>query len=104
MQYQTVVLELLKQRSNLYHQLRQQRQLLPVMQQLARELKASHEAWLEAYSTSFPSPESLNSPAAFEQAIQELEARLESDSPPDGTEIFQLDQAMAFALKNSATE
>jgi hypothetical protein len=104
MQYQTIVLELLKQRPNLHHQLRQQRQLLPVMQQLARELKASHEAWLEAYSTSSPNSESLNSQAAFEQAIQELEARLDSDSPPDGTETFQLDQAMAFARKNSATE
>jgi hypothetical protein len=104
MQYQTIVLELLKQRPNLHYQLRQQRQLLPVMQQLARELKASHEAWLEAYSTSFPNPKSLNSQAAFEKAIQELEARLDSDSQPDGTEIFQLDQAMAFALKHSATE
>jgi hypothetical protein len=101
MQYQTIVLELLKQRPDLHEQLRQRRQLLPVMQQLALELKASHEAWQEAFSTSSPNPQSLNPSEALEKAIQELEFRLDSDSPE---ETFNLDQAMALALKTSATD
>src|ERR1700728_4108905 len=47
MQYKTLTLELLMDRPELYEQLRLTHLLLPMLETLARELKASHETWKE---------------------------------------------------------
>jgi hypothetical protein len=44
MQYKTIVLALLEQRTELYEQLRQTRQLLPTLEALATELRDHHLA------------------------------------------------------------
>ena len=44
MLYKSICLRLLEDRPQVYEQLRQQRQLLPTLERLASELKASHEA------------------------------------------------------------
>jgi hypothetical protein len=44
MQYKTIVLALLEQRTELYEQLRQTRQLLPTLEALATELRDHHPA------------------------------------------------------------
>ena len=41
MQYKTIVLELLQQRTEMHDQLRRERKLLPAMEQFARELKTA---------------------------------------------------------------
>jgi hypothetical protein len=43
MQYKTIVLELLRERTELYEQLRLTHRLLPTLETCAKELKASHE-------------------------------------------------------------
>ena len=48
MQYKTMTLELLMDRPDLYEQLRLTHRLLPMLETLARELKAIHESWKEA--------------------------------------------------------
>ncbi len=50
MQYKTIVLELLKERTELHEQLRLTRRLLPTLETCAKELKASHESWKETLS------------------------------------------------------
>ena len=54
MQYKTIVLELLKERTELHEQLRLTRRLLPTMETCARELKASHETWKETLAQAKP--------------------------------------------------
>ena len=46
MQYMTIVLELLKERTELHEQLRLTRRLLPTLEICGKELKASHERWI----------------------------------------------------------
>ena len=59
MQYKTIVLELLKERTELHEQLRLTRRLLPTMESCARELKASHETWMETLAQANPGSELL---------------------------------------------
>ncbi|MBS0265387.1 MAG: hypothetical protein JSS02_25860, partial [Planctomycetes bacterium] len=47
MQYKTIVLNLLRQRPEYYAQLASQRKALATVNQLAIELKTSHQAWQE---------------------------------------------------------
>ena len=54
MQYKTIVLELLKERTELHEQLRLTRRLLPTLETCARELKASHETWKETLAQANP--------------------------------------------------
>ena len=96
MQYKTIVLELLKERTELHEQLRLTRRLLPTLETCARELKASHESWKETLSEAKPdSDPSQIASEALELAIKELEDRLPSVSPPDDKEPLSLDEAMA---------
>ena len=97
MQYKTIVLELLKERTELHEQLRLTRRLLPTLESCAHELKASHESWKETLSQARPgSDPSQIASEALELALKELEDRLPSASPPEGTETLPLDEAMAF--------
>jgi superfamily I DNA/RNA helicase len=96
MQYKTIVLEMLKERTELHQQLRKERRLLKTMELYARELKTSHEAWKEQLRQQRPGSEASQiSSEAFEMALQELEQRLPPESVMDD-ETLSLDQAMAF--------
>jgi hypothetical protein len=103
MQYKTIVLELLKERTELHEQLRLTRRLLPTLESCAHELKASHENWKETLSQAKPgSDPSQIASEAMEIAIKELEDRLPSASPPDGAEPLSLDKAMAFVRTHTS--
>ena len=104
MQYKTIVLELLKERTELHEQLRLTRRLLPTMETCASELKASHEA-LEGDPGTRRIPDSdpsQISSEAMELALRELEERLPSVHPQDDGEPLSLDQAMAFVHSHSS--
>jgi hypothetical protein len=97
MQYKTIVLELLKERTQLHEQLRKERKLLTTMEGYASELKTSHEAWKELLSQMRPgSDRNQMANEALEIALKELEDRLPSASPPSGQDALFLDAAMMF--------
>ena len=103
MQYKTIVLELLKQRTELHEQLRLTRRLLPTMETCAKELKASHEAWKETLSQARPDSEpSQIASEALELALNELENRLPSASNLDEDEALSLDKAMAHIQSHTS--
>lgn len=99
MQYKTVVLELLQQRTELYEQLRQERKLLETVDSMALDLKASHELLIAQLQQARPgsAPQQI-SLEAFEMALTYLEDRLPRVSPMDDHEELSLDGAMAFLL------
>jgi len=102
MQYKTIILEMLQQRTELHEQLRKERKLLTTMEFYAKELKASHEVWKETLAQSRPgSDPSQISSEALELALRDLEDRLPSESPSAEDEVFSLDAAMAFIRKAS---
>jgi hypothetical protein len=103
MQYKTIVLELLRERTELHEQLRKERKLLPTMELYARELKTSHEAWKELLSQLRPGsdPRQIAS-EALEMASKELEDRLPSAFPQDGNEAVFLDAAMMFIRRHTS--
>ena len=96
MQYKTIVLELLRERTELHEQLRQTRRLLPTLESCSHELKASHERWKETLTQANPgSDPSQIASEALELAIRELEDRLPSASRAAEDETLSLEQAMA---------
>ena len=102
MQYKTIVLELLKERTQLHEQLRLTRRLLPTLETCASELKASHESWMETLSQAKPdSDPSQIASEALEMALKELEERLPSGSPDDSKPL-SLDEAMAFIRRHTS--
>jgi chromosome segregation ATPase len=95
MQYKTIILEMLQQRTELHEQLRQERKLLRTLEIYARELKESHEAIREQLRQARPdSDPSQISSEAFEIALKELEDRLPPVSQ-EGRDILSLDEAMS---------
>lgn len=103
MQYKTIALELLKERTALYEQLRLSHSLLPTLDAYAKELKASHETWKETLAKAKPAsqPSQIVS-EALEIALKELENRLPTVSPRDDEEPFSLDEAMAFVKSHTS--
>lgn len=102
MLYKTIVLELLKERTELHEQLRLTRRLLPTLETCASELKASHETWKETLSQANPGSDPMQiSSEAMELALAELESRLPPVSHQDDQEALSLDQAMAFVQGHS---
>jgi len=103
MQYKTMSLELLKQRPQLYEQLRKERKLLAAMETLALHLKSRHEAWKEQLAQIASQirpgtePHQLAS-EALEIALQEVQGSL-PDASPEENEELSLDQAMAYVLR-----
>jgi hypothetical protein len=97
MQYKTITLELLRDRPDLYEQLRSSKRLLPAMDAYAMELKAFHEQWKEqlTQARSGSDPRQIAS-EALEMAIQDLQEHLPCESTIDETEPFSLDAAMSF--------
>ena len=104
MQYKTMALELLRERAELYQQLRQTHRLLPTLEALAMELKASHETWQQTLFAAKPDshPNQIAS-EALELAIKELADRLPTASPPEEQEPLSLDKAMAFIRSHTSS-
>ena len=101
MQYMTMALELLRQRTELHEHLRATRNLLPTLERCASELKASHEAWKETLSEAKPGSDPIQiASEAMEMAIQELEGRLRHASQTQ--DPLSLDQAMAYIRSHSS--
>jgi hypothetical protein len=97
MQYKTIVLELLQQRTEMHDQLRKDRKLLRAMEFYARELKTSHETWKETLSQANPASDpSQIACEAMEMAVKELEDRLQTASQENDQETVSLDAAMTF--------
>ena len=102
MQYKTIVLELLEQRTELHEQLRLTRRLRPTMEALATELRDRHQSWKETLSAARPgSDPSQISSEAMEMALKGLEDRLPSASQED-QEGFSLDKAMAYVKSHTS--
>ena len=105
MQYKTIVLELLKQRTKLHEQLRLTRRLLPTMETLARDLRESHESWKESLSQSQPGSEpSQISSEAMELALKDMEDRVRFASLRNDRELPTLDKAMAFLVSHTSRD
>jgi hypothetical protein len=99
MQYKTITLQLLEQRTELANSLRRRKQLLATMESLALALKTRHEAWKQRLLLTQPgSSESQRNSASLEFALRELEERLPPALPPDDSTGFNLEEAMAFLL------
>lgn len=104
MLYKTIVLEMLRERTELHEQLRLTCRLLPTLETCSRQLKASHEAWKETLAQANPgSDPSQISSEALELGLKELEDRLPSVSPPATDDSMSLDQAMAY-LRNPTSK
>ncbi len=96
MMYKTIVLDLIQEQPELHEQLRASRTLLQTLDTLAGELKASHEAWTERYCEANPGQDRRQIAAeTMEPAIEELRARMPSESSTDEAELM-IDGAMAF--------
>jgi hypothetical protein len=101
MQYKTMTLELLTDRTEVYEQLRQTQRLLSALETGARELKACHETWMETLALAKPqSDPSQIASEALEIALRELQDRLPSTAPPDDGQA--LDAAMAFVRRHTS--
>ena len=102
MQYKTIVLELLRERTELHEQLRLTRRLLPTLETCSQELRASHQSWMEALRAANPGSDPIQIESeAMELAIKELEDRLPSVSPAVEPEPLSLDEAMAFVASRT---
>ncbi len=105
MQYKTIILELLEQRTEWYEQLRTTRRLLPTLEDLANELKARHEVWKANLSQATPGSDPIQiASEALEMALHEIESRLRCESNLDESETLSLDGAMAFVRRHTPTE
>jgi hypothetical protein len=100
MQYKTLALQLLRQRRELHNQLKANRTLLQAVDQYARKLKTSHEAWKLSLSQARPhsDPSQIKS-EALEMALKELEERLPAPSPEEDSEGLSLEGAIEFVRK-----
>ena len=102
MQYKTIVLELLTERTQLHEQLRQTHQLLPTLEELAAKLQTSHDTWKAMLAQAKPDQPSQIASEALEMAVKDLVDRLPPVSPPDDGE--SLDEAMAFIRSRTSNE
>jgi len=103
MQYKTIVLELLQQRTELHEQLRLTRRLRPAMDALATELRELHLSWKDTLAKAHPgSDPSQISSQAMELALKGLEDRLPSASQQGETELPTLDEAMAYLVGHTS--
>jgi hypothetical protein len=103
MQYKTMALELLRERTELYEQLRLTHRLLPTLESLAREMKASHQTWKQTLAAAKPGSEpSQLASEALEMALKELEDRLPPAVPGDEQEPLSLEKAMAFVQSHTS--
>ena len=103
MQYKTMALELLRERTDLYEQLRLTHRLLPTLETLGTELKASHESWKQVLAKAKPGSEpSQLASEAMEMALKELEDRLPPAVPGNEQASLSLEKAMAFVQSHTS--
>ena len=97
MQYKSIVLELLRQRPQMHEQLRKQRKLRTIMESYAKELKKSHQAWMDLLTQARPGSNANQiASEALEIALKDLEDRLPNESPLSDHGTLFLDAAMLF--------
>jgi hypothetical protein len=86
----------------MHEQLRKDRKLLTVMENYAKELKASHQGWMHLLIQMRPgsNPSQISS-EALEIAIRELEDRLPVESQRNENEALFLDAAMLFLSRRT---
>ena len=97
MQYKTMVLELLQQRTEIYDQLCRNRTLLATLERFAKALQTRHETWKDRLAQARPHcGRSQIASEALEFALKELEDCLPSESPPDDSDPLSLEAAIAF--------
>ncbi len=95
-QYKTLVLQLIRQYPQIHNHLKQTRTLLPTLDLYSRELKTSHEVWMDSLSERRPgSGPSQIASESLEFALSELAERLPAELPSDGSESLTLDEAIA---------
>jgi len=100
MHYKTMILKLLQERPQMHEQLRQKRTLLSAVEQYARELRTSHQAWQQLLFQIRPSsPKQRIASEALELALKEMENRLPSESPQSGDDAMVLEAAMLFVRR-----
>jgi hypothetical protein len=110
MPYKTIILRLLvEQRPEIQARLKRNRLLLPTLERLAMELKASHETYQESLSQSNPGRDSRQiASEALELALADLDSSLRMEFPPEGSategEPLSLDAAMAFVRRHPPPE
>ena len=102
MRYKTITLGLIEAQPELHERLRQQRTLRPTMEQLASELKTSHESWRARLRETRPGSDPAQiAGEALEIAVQELEEALASASRPSEDEPLALEEAMNFIRRHT---
>ena len=100
MQYMTMTLEFIKARPAMHERLRRNRTLLPTVERLAKQLKASHEAWIARLSRTRPAGDSPQvASEALELALRQL--GLSSAPPPTDGDPFPLEDAMAYLRRHT---
>ncbi len=103
MQYKTIVLQLLKDNSQIYDQLLRQKQVSAVMEHYAQELRTLHLAWKETLTQAIPNSDSSQiASEAMERALKDLQDHLPLGTPLDDQEPLSLDQAMAFIRRHTS--
>ncbi len=105
MLYKSIILQMLEQHPQIRDQLKKDRQMLPMMEHYALDLKTRHETWKERLLQAMPQsdPNQIAS-EALELALRELEDRLLPASHSDDKEPLSLDAAMAFIRRRSPRE
>ena len=105
MQYKTIILEILQQRTELHEQLRITRRLLPTVEAWAKELKDRHDAWKATLSQARPDsdPNQIAS-EALEMALSETETLFSCEQPQDEHEPLLLDNAMTYIRSRTSDD
>jgi hypothetical protein len=99
--YNTIVLEMLRQRRMAYD-LKQNQEMLSTVKRLALDLKERHEACKSRLSQAQPgSDETQISSEALEIAVKELADDLASNSQPAESEPLSLEGAMAYIRRHT---
>jgi len=104
MSYITIVLALLEQRPLLYEQLCRERQLLPLLNRLALDLKSSHDTWQAELARNQPVSHPLQ---LRSEALELARAELEREIPhrlTEEDEACSLDDAMASLRRPTPSE
>jgi hypothetical protein len=92
MQYKMIVLQLLEQHPELFNQVRERGNILPMGEYYACELKTIHEAWKAAILQSKPDREASQiANSALELALDEIQARLPGGSTLHHNQAISLD-------------